>query len=237
MTDAIGTLRAYSFLTRREDADWYDIHRLVHLATRIWLKQNGHATGVAERGIRRVASIFPSDDYANQAVWRAYLPHTVRLLEGREGWDVEERSELTLWIGRCLRVDGRIPGAVRWLEEPCKHRAKLDEGDSDRLSSQHALAGAYRADGQVKKAVELLERVVVVQEKVQAEDHPDRLASQHALAIAYQADGQVKKAMELLQHVVEVKKRIFQANHPSRLVSERNLVLSQAVVADELRSA
>jgi hypothetical protein len=42
----------------------------------------------------------------------------------------------------------------------------------DLLASQHALAGAYRANGQVKKAVELLEHVVAVEGQVLAEDHP-----------------------------------------------------------------
>ena len=220
MTGAISTLCAYSFLARRGDSDWYDVHQLVHLATRIWLKQNGNATGVAERGIRHMASIFPSNDYANQAVWRAYLPHAVRLLKGREGSDIKERSKLALSVGQCLQVDGRIPEAVKWLEESCKHRAELAEGDPDRLSSQHALAGAYQADGQAKKAVELLERVVGVREKVLAEDHPSRLASQHALAGAYRADRQIKKAVELLERVVAAREKVLAEDHPSRLASQ-----------------
>jgi tetratricopeptide (TPR) repeat protein len=68
--------------------------------------------------------------------------------------------------------------------------------------SQHALARAYEANGQVKEAVELLEHVVSVQETTLAEEHPNRLLSQHALARAYEANGQVKKAVELLEHVV-----------------------------------
>jgi hypothetical protein len=46
-----------------------------------------------------------------------------------------------------------------------------------RLASQHALAMAYRADGPVKKAVELLEHVVTVEGGFLRDDHPDRLAS------------------------------------------------------------
>jgi tetratricopeptide (TPR) repeat protein len=223
MEDAIGTLCGYSFLVRRRDSDWYDIHRLVHLATRIWITQCGDASAVYQRSIRHVAGIFPSDDYANRAVWRAYLPHALRLLEDEWGWDVKEKSKLALHIGRCLLVDGRIPEAVKWLEKSYKHRAELNKEDPDRLSSQHALAMAYRADGQVKKAVELLEQVVAVREKVLAENHPDQLASQHALAMAYEADGQVKKAVELLEQVVAVKEKVLAENHPNRLASQHEL--------------
>jgi hypothetical protein len=37
--EAIGTLRAYSFITKRGEAMVFDLHRLVHLATRSWLQK------------------------------------------------------------------------------------------------------------------------------------------------------------------------------------------------------
>jgi tetratricopeptide (TPR) repeat protein len=244
MEEAIGTLCGYSFLARRgddngedsngevgtnskekteEEVEWYDIHRLVHLATRIWVRKYGNAAEVIEEAVQHVAKIFPSDDYANCTVWRAYLPHALRLLGSRQECNVQEKAELCLLVGRCLRVDGRIREAVTWLEACCRWRYGLDENNSDRLLSQHVLAMAYRADGQVKKAVELLEHVVAVRKKVQAEEHLDRLASQHMLAGAYEADGQVKKAVELLEHVVAVRKKVLAEEHPDRLASQHEL--------------
>jgi hypothetical protein len=61
----------------------------------------------------------------------------------------------------------------------------LVEDNPDRLASQHALVGAYQANGQVKKAVLLLKQVVKIREQTLAEDHPSRLTSQHALATIY----------------------------------------------------
>ena len=109
MEDAIDTLCAYSFLARRggedqdgEDQDGedrYDIHRLVHLATRIWISQHGDAAEVTQKAIRQLANIFPSDDYTNRAVRRAYLPHALRLLGNKQDSDVEKKSELCLLVG------------------------------------------------------------------------------------------------------------------------------------------
>jgi hypothetical protein len=74
---------------------------------------------VVETAIRHVAEIFPSNDYANCRVWRACLPHSLRLLGNKQDSDVEEKSKLCLLVGQCLQVDGRIQEAVRWLEECC----------------------------------------------------------------------------------------------------------------------
>ena len=58
---------------------------------------------------------------------------------------------------------------------PAVHAKVLVEEHPSRLASQHALAGAYEADGQVGNAVELLEHVVAVKAKVLRDDHPSRL--------------------------------------------------------------
>jgi hypothetical protein len=74
-------------------------------------------------------------------------------------------------------VDGRIQEAVVWPERSCQQRSQLDEDNSGRLSSYHSLAIAYQADGQVHKAVGLLEHVVEVQEKTLAAEHPSRVTT------------------------------------------------------------
>ncbi|KAH9881001.1 hypothetical protein J1614_001494 [Plenodomus biglobosus] len=247
MEEAIGTLCGYSFLARRdgdnqatsggskqgrdvdqatEAEEWYDIHRLVHLATRVWVKEHGNAREVAEDAVRRVADVFPSDDYENQAMWRGYLPHALRLLDGGQDSSAEEQSELCLLVGQCLCVDGRIREAVVWLERSCQQRSQLSEDDPDRLLSQQELAIAYEIDGQVDKAVLLLEHVVGVQKKTLAPEHPFQLASQQALAIAYRTDRQVDKALALLEHAVGVQEKTLAPEHLDRLASQHALAIT-----------
>ena len=224
MMSAMGILSGYAFVVRRGDEEMYDLHRLVHLATRVWIRKNGHATETAVRAVLHVAATFPANEYDNRDLWREYLPHALKVLESNDGEELAVRYDLCMKVGMCLQEDGRVGEAVRWLEETVRWREeKLDDEHPSRLASQHVLAGAYQADGQVGKAVELLEHVVTVEAKVLGEEHLDRLASQHALAIAYQADGQVGKAVELLEHVVAVRAKVLMEEHPDRLASQHAL--------------
>ena len=65
----------------------------------------------------------------------------------------------------------------------------MAEDHLDRLVSQHALAGAYQVNGQVKESVNLPENI---QEQFRVDGHP------HQLAEAHQATGQMAEAIALL---------------------------------------
>jgi hypothetical protein len=229
MTTAIGALWSYAFISAREDNETYDMHRLVHLAARIWVGQKGMVREVQGRAVAHLADIFPSDDYDNREVWREYIPHAARIRDMAGNDPTEEKETLCLEVGRCLMVDGRIREAVSWLEESRDLRGKLPDGDSYRSLTEYCLASAYRANGQVKEAVRLLEHVVAINKRVLAEDHPDRLTSQHVLATAHLDDGQVEEAVRLLAHVVAIDKRLLAEDHPDRLTSQR--ALAEAVNA------
>ena len=223
MVHAMGILRAYAFVTQRDDAEIYDMHRLVHLGTKVWLGEHSVTNEWNKKAAGHLAKIFPSDDYSNRATWRAYLPHAFEVLRTTKPLDIEARYDLCMYVGRCLRVDGRNGEAVGWLSECFAwRRGRFPENHPSRLNSQHELAGAYRANGQIEKAVELLEQVVAIRRKVLAEDHPSRLASQHELAGAYSSNGQIEEAVELLEQVVAIKRALAE-DHPSRLASQHQL--------------
>ena len=186
MVYAIGTLRAYAFVTKRDGTDTYDMHRLVHLATKVWLDRQDALQKVKEKATIHLAKIFPPDDYTNRATWREYFPHAFQSLQITKALDIEARFDLCMAVGRCLLVDGRVGEAVIWLSECYSWwQGHFPEDHPDRLTSQHVLAMAYRADGQVSEAVKLLEQVVTIHEKVLKEDHPNRLVSQRALLSLY----------------------------------------------------
>jgi Tfp pilus assembly protein PilF len=246
MEDAIGILCGYSLITRRgddaknsrqednesieqeewdeqeEQEEWYDIHRLVHLATKVWTSEYGDAAKVVTKALQHIEDIFPASKWENRELWRSYLPHALRVLEISKDGNASEKSSLCLFVSDCLLVDKRLKEAIELLGESYRLREVLGKDDPNRLSLQHSLAFAYIENGQVQKAVELLEHVVEVRGKLLEEEHPNRLASQHQLAGAYLQDGQVQKAVELLEHVVRVQEVLAERN-PRQLASQHEL--------------
>ncbi|RYC80223.1 hypothetical protein BFJ63_vAg16890 [Fusarium oxysporum f. sp. narcissi] len=232
---ALGTLCGYRFLDRRGSSEVFDMHSLVHLATRSWVTENRSEKERKQAAIARMEEVLTTDEWEDRDVWRQYLPHAIKLLgQVEDNWS-EELCKVGYWAGRCLLVDGRITEAVKLLEHVVAIKeTTLAENHPDRLASQHELARAYRADGQIKEAVKLLEHVikeavkllehvVAIKETTLAENHPDRLASQHELAGAYQANGQIKEAVKLLEHVVAIREKTLAESHPSRLSSQHEL--------------
>jgi tetratricopeptide (TPR) repeat protein len=223
LVESIGVLEGYVFVTRRPTM-LFDLHRLVYLATRNWLRKIGSLLEWTLTALTRLEEIFPNDDHTNRDKWKAYLPHALGLLGKEEVQGIRQRYELLYKVSMCLLADGRATEAVQYLEKRCNwQKREYDEEHPSRLASQHELARAYQANGQIKQAVKLLEHVVAVEERTPAEEHPDRLASQHALASAYQANGQIKQAVELLEHVVGVQDRTLAEEHPDRLSSQHAL--------------
>jgi len=66
--EAIGTLNAYSFISKRPIELALDLHRLVHLATRNWLRKQTLLASTTERVIVRLEQVFPDEDHNNRSL-------------------------------------------------------------------------------------------------------------------------------------------------------------------------
>lgn len=65
----------------------------------------------------------------------------------------------------------------------------LAKDHSSRLTSQHELAIAHEANGQIEEAVKQLNHVVKLKKQTMKENHPSRLVSKEAvISLQYDAD-------------------------------------------------
>ncbi|KAF4999624.1 hypothetical protein FGRMN_2372 [Fusarium graminum] len=225
LTRAIGTLCGYKFLDRRGSSGMFDMHSLVHLATKLWVAKNDSEKEQTKATIARLWEVFPSDNWENRELWRQYMPHVIKILRCADDAWSQELRDLVFWAGRCLLVDGRVTETVGLLERlVAAQEITLAKSHLDQLLSQHQLAVAYRGNGQINEAIALIEHVIAVQETILPETHILRLALQSTLAIAYLDKGQTREAIELLNHVVAMTQTLAET-HPLRLVSQNTLAI------------
>src|SRR5882762_8805742 len=68
--NALGLLKAYSFITEQVDNQTVSLHRLVHVATRNWLRNREMLEQWTVNTGKRLRDIFPSDEHENQILGR-----------------------------------------------------------------------------------------------------------------------------------------------------------------------
>ncbi|KAF4951691.1 hypothetical protein FGADI_7285 [Fusarium gaditjirri] len=221
---AIGTLCSYSFLIRRKEKDMFDMHSLVHTATRGWLEKQGREREVLNNATCHLAARFPTKDDAHYDLRREYLPHAMRLLSRNHEDKTAETYELFKKAGDSFDTDRRFKEVVKCFEEVCRWRQSLhSETDHIRLLSEHALASAYLNDRRIKDAIRIFEHVVEVQKETLDEKDHSRLTSEHELASAYLDNRRIKDAIRILEHVVAVRKETLDEKDHFRLASEHEL--------------
>ncbi|KAK6850534.1 hypothetical protein PG987_000168 [Apiospora arundinis] len=230
MERALGTLSGYAFLESRDVEGVYGMHRLVHLATRVWIQQQALAEVVTVSTIRHVTTTFPSISSANRQAWHICFPHAFRLLDESQACQIEERYVLAFKVGQCLYTDRRFKDAIKYLREVLEWSAEWLDEDGVRLSVTSWLASTYLSVRRIPEAIEMLEHVVEVQKTTLDEKDHSRLASEHALASAYLSDRRIPEAIEMLEHVVEVQKTTLDEKDHSRLASEH--ALASAYLSD-----
>ncbi|KAG4431135.1 hypothetical protein IFR05_013384 [Cadophora sp. M221] len=223
--DAIGTLDAYSFISKRPADQALDLHRLVHLATRNWLRKEQLLAQWTESVVERLEDVFPDDDHNNRSIWRTYLPHARCVLESSLG-DRDRQSRLSLsWrYAICLYADGQWNEAeAAYIEGLEIEKKELGADHPDTLISMANLASTYRNQGRWEKAEKLELQVMETRKTKLGADHPDTLSSIANLASTFRKQGRWEEAEKLQLEVMETSKTKLGADHPHTLSSMANL--------------
>ncbi|KAF1938025.1 kinesin light chain 3 [Clathrospora elynae] len=200
---AVGTLEAYSFVTKRTAQSALNLHRLKGL-----LSQQTQVV------IRCLLKIFPVPNYGSRSKWRRLLPHAKFALSSVI--PEQENIARTSLLWKCamtLHIDGRFNEAeVQVLE---RRKTVLGEEHPDTLNGMANLASTYGNQGRWKEDEDLEVQVMERRKRVLGEEHPDTLTSMANLALVYKNQGRWKEAHD-----------VFGEEHRSTLVSMANLASS-----------
>jgi nucleoside phosphorylase/tetratricopeptide (TPR) repeat protein len=177
--DALGLLSAYSFISEHVGKGSFSLHRLVHLATRNWMRKNQVFDRWVRRVTQRLDDILPDDDHKNQGLWRIYLPHALYLTNSPEFRHIySEYVDFPLRVGRSLQIEGRYDEAKTLFVENLSVREKaLGAEHIDTLASVTYLGSVLEDQGKYKEAEAMYRRAFKGREEALGSEHPDTLDS------------------------------------------------------------
>ena len=222
-TVAVGTLNAYSFVSKRTD-DALDVHRLVQLATRSWLRDQGQWHVWADRTLTRLVEVVPLGGRDKREVWIAYLPHAIRVVGMTELWEAEGRMSLLDRIGCCERTLGRYR-AAEWAHRQLLERREkvLGKDHPLMLVSMNEVARALNGQGKYAEAEKMHRETLALKEKVLGKEHPETLTSINNLALALDNQGKYAEAEKMHRERLALKEKVSGKEHPGTLRNMNNL--------------
>ena len=142
--NALGLLKAYSFITGQVDDQTVSLHRLVHVATRNWLRNGGMLEQWMVNTGKRLRDIFPSNEHENRILWREYLPHALFILQSNEFQNnKQDREHLVQRVAQCLYSDGRYDQAGALFKEVLENKSKRLQNDDEEMLDYYGMDGIY----------------------------------------------------------------------------------------------
>ncbi|KAL5359582.1 hypothetical protein BJX96DRAFT_59790 [Aspergillus floccosus] len=221
--EALGLLKAYSFVTLQDMDGLLSVHRLVHLATRNCMRKEQEFESCVIRVADRFQEVFPDDNHDNRKRWREYLPHALVFINEPEFRDEQEQYVAFLGnVGKCLHSDGRYHEAEKLFRNVLNIQEKKGTKLSV-LSAKSWLAGIFKNQGRWKEAEKLLIQVTEGYKEALGTHHRSYLDSMGTLASTYRQQGEWKKAEELQVEVSDLCVKVLGPEHPSTLANMNDL--------------
>ncbi|KAJ5238211.1 Acyl transferase/acyl hydrolase/lysophospholipase [Penicillium chrysogenum] len=202
---AIGLLSSYSFVRVRHEESRLDMHRLVRLATRNWLRSIGALKHWQLYVLRGLDLRFPSMEVKYRTQWRAAMPHALQVLAlTAEEQPTENRVGLLFKVATCQTTDGRYKKAEELFSEMIKVSETLfGPEDQWTIAGLSGLAATYSDQGKPQKAIEVCKRILEMQERLRGSGSIEVTRGLFLLTSVYREAGKFEKAVELNREVIQ----------------------------------
>ncbi|KAF2706144.1 kinesin light chain 1 [Pleomassaria siparia CBS 279.74] len=228
---AIGTLTGYAFITERQQAvqridgeRFFDMHRLVRMATVRWMVSHNEWATWAGRAVARLTDLVPNGGHERKEVWTMYLPHAI-YVAGLDGIvDKIASASLLSQVGACQEGLGQYSAAEATFRQVLSMREKeLGPEHPDTLASKGNLAIAINGQGRYNEAEIIHRQTLAQREKALGPKHLDTLASMNNLARVLDNQGKHKEAEILHMQTLAQREKVLGPKHPDTLTSASNL--------------
>ena len=229
---AIGTLKAYAFISQRKGQDSFDMHRLVRLAMQNWLERKGDLDGCATSAIQQLDQAFPFPEHDNRDVWMRYVSHAQAVLEFR-GHFTDETAEarLVFNIAASHYLLGKYKEAEQMYRQMLELREKvLGKEHPHTLSSMNNLTLVLWRLGKYEEVEQMHRQTLKLREKVLGKEHPDTLSSMNNLGLMLDSLGKYEEAEQMYWQTLELMEKVLGKEHPHTLTSMGNLAVTRQML-------
>lgn len=223
---ALETLLGYSLIHQGIDKCNFNMHRLVQVATREWLRLDGKLKQQNEAALRTLAEVYPKGEFEDWETCRMFEPHAQAVLENSQmnsGAD-RFRAELLQNRARFSQLQGEYVKAGDLARESLRERQLfLKHDDIDVLASSAILASALQDQGRFEEAEDMSRRTLADRERVLGLKHADTLTSTNDHARVLHNLGQYEEAEKMHRRALADREMTLGAEHKDTLTSVNNL--------------
>ncbi|KAJ4382431.1 hypothetical protein N0V86_002766 [Didymella sp. IMI 355093] len=239
--DAIGLLKAYGFITQRqhqseevregeEEGDQieaFDIHPLVHLATRTWLKAQKKWDSCIVKTVERMRELVPFGDMKTRRTWTPFLPHATHVCDLAKPDHAESRADLIYRVARCHYALGQYRVAEQGFRELLAYEeSTLGEKHPNTLDTLNWIGESLRESGYYRQAEQMHRRTLALREEILGKEDLDTLTSMNDLAITLEKQGKYVEAEQMHRQGMLLREAIYGKKHIVTLTSMHNLAVS-----------
>ncbi|KAF1933690.1 uncharacterized protein M421DRAFT_97764 [Didymella exigua CBS 183.55] len=209
--EAIGALKAYSFVRKRDNIAVFDMHPLVHLATRHWLRTEVKLELWISRVTDLLEELLPDGAFKDRATWTAYLHHTEYLLTSSEPVkDDLRRVILAEKMAKCLYSNGEYKDACSSYSRALDLRLQVSGKENrESLMSRFGMAEALNHQGDYRQAEKRHREILELRKDVLGPKHPDAMYD----------DGRYAEAEEMHRNALSLQIEVLHPEHPNVLTT------------------
>lgn len=228
---AVGTLKAFSLISKEPGTATFMIHNLVQVSTRKWLDIHREIAHWQERALEAVTNSFPSDSN-NIKQWttcEALLPHVNVVLQRTykkpNKWLLREKAEILHKVSSYSCQQGRWDDAYQQAKKAYDIRDEiLGPEDPLTLTSMYSVARYLVARSKFEAAENIFQQHFNLTETILGPEHRETLKSMAFLAyLKFFYKGQFSEGEESYRKALELRKRALGLEHPDTLTSMANL--------------
>lgn len=202
---AIGVLVSYSFVRIGGKDSIVNLHRLVHLAIRNWMRKQGVLTAWENATLGLLRERWPLSDQFHRSLERKSFPHALYILDHTSGEDLMwQRQCLLSYVGRGHLRDGRHREAVKALKEAVDIGELTGEFSKEVYAeSIYSLAVTRMTEGNLGEAEVLYKKTLDLLTKIHGPNHRKVAEANSFIATLYQLQGELQKAEDLSTKTIE----------------------------------